>query len=143
MGRSALRSTAVAGRHRAAPSRSWSGWGQVTAQTIPVDPFELVVFGGTGDLAYRKLLPALFLRDRAGQVVGPSRIVAVSRRQMSDAEYWQTAREAIERHVAASEPDAAGIDSFLVRVSLVLKSVVLGNGLSVRRDFGCRRIIKQ
>src|SRR3546814_3921552 len=107
MGRSALRSTAVAGRHRAAPSRSWSGWGQVTAQTIPVDPFELVVFGGTGDLAYRKLLPALFLRDRAGQIVGPSRIVAVSRRQMSDAEYRQTAREAIERHVAASERDAA------------------------------------
>src|SRR3546814_6526047 len=103
MGRSALRSTAVAGRHRAAPSRSWSGWGQVTAQTIPVDPFELVVFGGTGDLAYRKLLPALFLRDRAGQIVGPSRIVAVSRRQMSDAEYRQTAREAIQRHVAASE----------------------------------------
>src|SRR3546814_13704872 len=84
-----------------------------------VGPFELVVFGGTGDLAYRKLLPALFLRDRAGQIVGPSRIVAVSRRQMSDAEYRQTAREAIERHVAASERDAAGIDSFLERVSYV------------------------
>src|SRR3546814_12449187 len=84
-----------------------------------VGPFELVVFGGTGDLAYRKLLPALFLRDRAGQIVGPSRIVAVSRRQMSDAEYRQTAREAIERHVAASERDAAGIDSFLEPVGYV------------------------
>src|SRR3546814_14570401 len=38
---------------------------------------------------------------------------------MSDAEYRQTAREAIERHVAASERDAAGIDSFLERVSYV------------------------
>src|SRR3546814_9214587 len=38
---------------------------------------------------------------------------------MSDAEYRQTARGAIERHVAASERDAAGIDSFLERVSYV------------------------
>src|SRR5690606_18310163 len=60
------------------------GRAQVPAQTIPVDPFELVVFGGTGDLAYRKLLPALFLRDRAGQIIGPSRIIGVSRRPMAD-----------------------------------------------------------
>jgi glucose-6-phosphate 1-dehydrogenase len=91
----------------------------VTAQTIPVDPFELVVFGGTGDLAYRKLLPALFLRDRAGQIVGPSRIIAVSRRQMSDDEYKQTTREAIERFVASDERDAAGVDRFVDRVSYV------------------------
>src|SRR3546814_11068894 len=110
MGRSALRSTAVAGRHRAAPSRSWSGWGQVTAQTIPVDPFELVVFGGTGDLAFRKLLPALFLRDRAGQIVGPSRVVAVSRRQMTDDEFKQATRAAIERLVAERERDAQGVE---------------------------------
>src|SRR3546814_17358085 len=38
---------------------------------------------------------------------------------MSDAEDRQTAREAIERHVAASERDAAGIDSFLERVRYV------------------------
>jgi glucose-6-phosphate 1-dehydrogenase len=91
----------------------------VTAQTIPVDPFELVVFGGTGDLAYRKLLPALFLRDRAGQIVGPSRIIAVSRRQMSDDAYKQTTREALERFVPSDERDAAAIDRFVDRVSYV------------------------
>jgi glucose-6-phosphate 1-dehydrogenase len=35
---------------------------------IPVDPFDYVVFGGTGDLAERKLLPALYHRQMAGQL---------------------------------------------------------------------------
>ena len=34
-----------------------AGKERMTAQFIPVDPFDLVVFGGTGDLAMRKLLP--------------------------------------------------------------------------------------
>ena len=33
------------------------------AHIIPVDSFDLVVFGGTGDLALRKLLPSLYYRD--------------------------------------------------------------------------------
>jgi glucose-6-phosphate 1-dehydrogenase len=91
----------------------------LTSQTIPVDPFELIVFGGTGDLAYRKLLPALFQRDRAGQIVGPSRIIAVSRRAMSDEEFKRSAREAIERYVPSAERDAQGVEHFIQRLSYV------------------------
>jgi glucose-6-phosphate 1-dehydrogenase len=91
----------------------------VTAQTIPVDPFELIVFGGTGDLAYRKLLPALFHRDQAGQIVGPSRIIAVSRRQMSDEAFKQATRDAIERFVAPEDREEAHVASFIDRVSYV------------------------
>ncbi|GAA4701776.1 glucose-6-phosphate dehydrogenase [Pseudonocardia yuanmonensis] len=40
---------------------------------------DVIVVGGTGDLAMRKLLPALHHRDRAGQLADDSRIVAVSR----------------------------------------------------------------
>ena len=39
----------------------------MTSQIIPVDPFDFIIFGGTGDLAERKLLPALFHRQQAGQ----------------------------------------------------------------------------
>jgi glucose-6-phosphate 1-dehydrogenase len=35
----------------------------MSSQIIPVDPFDYVVFGGTGDLAERKLLPALYQRQ--------------------------------------------------------------------------------
>ena len=51
----------------------------------PVAPCDFVVFGGTGDLAVRKLLPALYLRDRDGQLPAETRIVAVSRAGLDDA----------------------------------------------------------
>ncbi len=37
-------------------------------RVIPVDPFDLVIFGGTGDLARRKILPGLYRRFQAGQM---------------------------------------------------------------------------
>ena len=46
----------------------------MTPRTIPVDVFDLVVFGATGDLAQRKLLPALFHRDVQGQIPPDARI---------------------------------------------------------------------
>ncbi|MGH7119333.1 MAG: glucose-6-phosphate dehydrogenase [Acetobacteraceae bacterium] len=52
-----------------------------------IDPFDYVVFGGTGDLASRKLLPALFRRDRDGQIPPPSRIITAARAALSPDEY--------------------------------------------------------
>jgi glucose-6-phosphate 1-dehydrogenase len=49
------------------------------SRTIPVAPFDYVVFGGSGDLALRKLLPSLFDRDREGQVPNDARIIAAAR----------------------------------------------------------------
>ena len=40
----------------------------MSSRIIAVEPFDLVVFGGAGDLAYRKLLPALYQRHRDGQI---------------------------------------------------------------------------
>ena len=47
----------------------------MAATTIPVDPFDLVVIGGTGDLAQRKILPALYARLCAGQMPDGARII--------------------------------------------------------------------
>ena len=53
----------------------------------PVAPCDFVVFGGTGDLAIRKLLPALYLRDRDGQLPAETRIIAASRAGLDEAGY--------------------------------------------------------
>jgi glucose-6-phosphate 1-dehydrogenase len=50
----------------------------MSSQIIPVDPFDYVVFGGTGDLSERKLLPALYHRQEAGQLTEPTRIIGAS-----------------------------------------------------------------
>ena len=59
----------------------------MTSQIIPVDPFDFVVFGGTGDLAERKLLPALYHRQRDHQFSEPTRIIGASRSKMTDEEF--------------------------------------------------------
>ena len=57
------------------------------AQLVPVDTFDLIIFGGTGDLAMRKLLPALYHRDLDGQITADSRIIAASRGALTRDEY--------------------------------------------------------
>ena len=43
-----------------------------------VQSFDLVIFGGTGDLAARKLLPAMFHRFIDGQIPADSRIIGIA-----------------------------------------------------------------
>ena len=51
----------------------------MVSRIIPVDPFDLVIFGGTGDLARRKILPGLFRRFCAGQILPGARIIGAAR----------------------------------------------------------------
>ena len=55
--------------------------------------FDLVLFGGTGDLAWRKLMPALFQSHRHGTLPAGGRILAVARHPYSDDEYRGWLRE--------------------------------------------------
>jgi glucose-6-phosphate 1-dehydrogenase len=63
-------------------------------ELIP-DDHVIVLFGATGDLARRKLLPGLFRLSKAGLLPERFRIVATSRGQMSDAEFRAFAYQAI------------------------------------------------
>ncbi|MCI4643169.1 MAG: glucose-6-phosphate dehydrogenase [Hyphomonadaceae bacterium] len=67
------------------------------AEFIPVDLFEIVIFGGTGDLSQRKLLPALFHRWKDGQVPEGSRIIGSARTDMDTDGYVAFAKEACQR----------------------------------------------
>lgn len=91
----------------------------MTSQIIPVDPFDYVVFGGAGDLAIRKLLPALFHRRLDGQIPDGSRIIGVSRRGISDEEYRNLARGSLDQFVAKEHLDPKTIDDFLAMLSFV------------------------
>ena len=57
------------------------------AQFLPVPPFDLVIAGATGDLARRKLLPALFHRFLDGQIDPSSRIIGAARGAMDAAAF--------------------------------------------------------
>ena len=49
--------------------------------------FDLILFGGTGDLVWRKLMPALFQAFRHGSLPASGRIVGVARDDLSDDAY--------------------------------------------------------
>jgi len=88
----------------------------MSSQIIPVELFDYVVFGGNGDLAERKLLPALYHRDHDGQIPDASRIIGASRSEISDEEYRAFARQAIEKHVDAADMHQVSVDRFLSRL---------------------------
>jgi len=70
--------------------------GVSSPQLLPVAAFDLVVFGAAGDLALRKLIPALFHRWRDGQIPTTSRIVGASRTKLDDDGYRALARQSFE-----------------------------------------------
>jgi len=76
------------------------------AEFVPVDPFDLVIFGGTGDLAERKLLPALYHRDRDAQFSDDSLIVGVSRSDISNEDYAAWVYGALEKQFAPNKIDS-------------------------------------
>ena len=63
--------------------------------------FDLVLFGGTGDLAWRKLMPALFQAHRHGTLPAGGRIIGVGRDDLTDDQY----RQHIQQRFAGIQPD--------------------------------------
>jgi glucose-6-phosphate 1-dehydrogenase len=100
----------------------------MTTRIIPVDVFDIIVFGATGDLAQRKLIPALFHRDEQGQISEGTRIVGTSRRAMSDEEFKAFATTALISFVDEKLRTAEMMQRFLARLSYVQAEASLEEG---------------
>ena len=83
---------------------------------VPVEEFDLIIFGGTGDLAMRKLLPALYHRDLDGQFLGDSRIIAASRSKHSRKAYLDLVEKALKSNLGKGEFDSARWKTFSSRI---------------------------
>ncbi|HXX62107.1 MAG TPA: glucose-6-phosphate dehydrogenase [Candidatus Sulfotelmatobacter sp.] len=59
------------------------------------DPCAIIIFGGTGDLSHRKILPALYNLTRAGLLPAEQTIVSFARRPYSDDAYRTEMAEAV------------------------------------------------
>lgn len=70
-------------------------------------PTTIVIFGASGDLTSRKLVPALYNLMRAGTLPAETRIVGFSRTPHSDAEWRATLREPTARHAGGGPLDEA------------------------------------
>lgn len=66
--------------------------------------FDLVFFGGTGDLTWRKLMPALFQAFRHGKLPAGGRILAVARDEQSDDKYRAWLKERFQNVEGGKRP---------------------------------------
>ncbi|MFO1494732.1 MAG: glucose-6-phosphate dehydrogenase [Lysobacterales bacterium] len=82
-----------------------------------------VMFGATGDLAQRMLLPSLYGLLRDGLMPSELRILCSGRSALSAEEFAQSVRESIDRRVAAAERKPGVIEDLLARIHYQAASV--------------------
>ncbi|HEY8595026.1 MAG TPA: glucose-6-phosphate dehydrogenase [Devosiaceae bacterium] len=100
----------------------------MSRRIIPVPPFDYVVFGATGDLTRRKLIPALYHRFRDGQFDKNSRIIGVSRTKWTDEDFRKVARESVLDFVDKDAQDKKTIEDFVSCFSYVTNDVTDKSG---------------
>lgn len=83
---------------------------------LPVSTFDLVVFGGTGDLARRKLIPALYHRFCDGQISADSRIIGTSRSPRSKEKYATQMHKAYKEFSGGDDYDDSQWDGFAAQL---------------------------
>jgi glucose-6-phosphate 1-dehydrogenase len=90
-------------------------------ERLPVHPTTLVIFGATGDLALRKLFPALYNLAHEGSLPERFNLIGVARRDLGDEVFRQTLGDSIERY-SRRRPDAQVLDALLKQVRYVAGS---------------------
>ena len=109
---------------------------------IPVEPFDLVIFGGTGDLARRKLLPALYQRWRAGQMPGNARVICVGRQPLTDESYRNRVETSFREFAVPCVDDQEALGAFLTGVSYARVDVNGSDGWSELRRMLRRDVVR-
>jgi glucose-6-phosphate 1-dehydrogenase len=77
-----------------------------------VEPCTIVIFGASGDLTARKLIPALYHLFAEKQLPNPVRIVGFARREKSHEEWRAELRAGLEQFSRTKRVDAAVWDAF-------------------------------
>jgi glucose-6-phosphate 1-dehydrogenase len=76
----------------------------------------MVIFGGSGDLAKRKLIPALYMLHKKSLLEQSFKIVATGRSEISSESYRSIAAEALSQYLKKSDYDEKVVGSFLNRL---------------------------
>ena len=79
----------------------------------------LLLFGATGDLARRMLLPSLYGLDADGLLPADLRIIGTARTELGDGQYRERALEALQQHLPEGFYDGAIAERFLSRITYV------------------------
>src|SRR4051795_4435005 len=96
-------------------------------ERLPVHPTTLAIFGATGDLAKRKLLPAIYNLAHEGALPERFNLVGISRGDIGDEGFRQTARDSITQF-SRRKPDEKVLSSLVDRMRYITASFDDPNG---------------
>ena len=89
-----------------------------TKPTIePSQPFTIIIYGGSGDLSLRKLLPSLYNLESDGYLHKEGRIIVASRKNISNKTFFANVKSAMQESLAIKQFDENSWDSFKNKLS--------------------------
>src|SRR5580765_4096121 len=72
-----------------------------------IEPCSIIIFGASGDLTYRKLIPALYHLFVEKQLPNPVRIIGFARREKTDVAWRAELKDALEKYSRTKKADPA------------------------------------
>ncbi|QDZ27284.1 glucose-6-phosphate dehydrogenase [Noviherbaspirillum sp. UKPF54] len=81
--------------------------------------FDLALFGGSGDLAMRKLLPALYNRERCKDIPSTARIICIGRHEWSREAFLAEVEKNAKPHIASGNFSETAWNAFCARINYV------------------------
>src|SRR5262245_16574372 len=81
-----------------------------------IEPCSIVIFGASGDLTYRKLIPALYHLMVDKQLPDPIRIIGVARREKSDEAWREELKAALQQFSRTKKVDPEQWDAFSANI---------------------------
>lgn len=97
--------------------------------------FNLVVFGGTGDLALRKIYPALYQRYIDGQLNCKYNIIAITRKTDQEDHFRSQVRLFLEKSLEGTKGFDSGINEFMSNIQLVIAREPSVQGYKKLKEF--------
>ena len=84
---------------------------------MSLNTFSLYLFGGTGDLSTRKLLPALFRQETISSISHESQIVGIGSKDLTVDSYISMVKESLSKHFHGFDENGDAWERFSMRLS--------------------------
>ncbi len=101
----------------------------------PNHAIDLALFGALGDLAMRKLFPALYHLDREGLMPESTRIMGLARQEHDTAAFRQLVNGALQKRLKKEEQDKASLERFLNRLEYLKLDFATAEGYDAIRQW--------
>ena len=113
----------------------------MTGLEIMENKTAITLFGGTGDLTYRKLLPALYNLNALGKLADDFKIVVIGRREYSQADYINIVRTWVKEH-ARTKFDDEEFESYAKRIIYFKMNMTNEDDYAMLQEFYAREDIQ-